>query len=56
MLVEDTARDVKIFNAIWAPESNQIESIFYPYRPTETSCPEDSAWYFTMIQSSFRKQ
>ena len=33
MLVEETARDVKILNAILALESNQIESIFYPYRP-----------------------
>ena len=33
MLVEETARDVKILNAISALESNQIESIFYPYRP-----------------------
>ena len=33
MLVEETARDVKILNAISALESNQIESIFYPYSP-----------------------
>ena len=33
MLVEETARDVKILNAISALESNQIESIFYPFRP-----------------------
>ena len=32
MLVEETARDVKILNAISALESNQIESIFYHYR------------------------
>ena len=33
MLVEETARDLKILNAISALESNQIESIFYSYRP-----------------------
>ena len=33
MLVEETARDVKILNAISALESNPIESIFYRYRP-----------------------
>ena len=33
MLVEETARDVKILNAISALESNQIDSIFYSYRP-----------------------
>ena len=32
MLLEETARDVKILNAISALESNQIESIFCPYR------------------------
>ena len=33
MLVEETARDMKILNAISAIESNQIEEVFYPYRP-----------------------
>ena len=33
MLVEETARDTKILNAITAVEKNQIEEIFYPYRP-----------------------
>ena len=33
MLVEETARDVKILNAISVLESNQIESTFRPYRP-----------------------
>ena len=33
MLVEETARDVKILIAISALESNQIESIFNPHRP-----------------------
>ena len=33
MLVEETARNVKILNAISALEANQIESISYPYRP-----------------------
>ena len=33
MLVEETARDVKILNAITAIERNQIEEVFYPYRP-----------------------
>ena len=33
MLVEETARDTKILNAITAVEKNQIEEIFYPFRP-----------------------
>ena len=33
MLVEETARDVKILNAITAIERNQIEEVFYLYRP-----------------------
>ena len=33
MLVEETARDVKILSVITAFERNQIEEIFYPYRP-----------------------
>ena len=33
MLVEETARDVKILSAITALERNQIEEIFYPFRP-----------------------
>ena len=33
MLVEETARDVKILNAITAIERNQIQEVFYPYRP-----------------------
>ena len=33
MLVEETARDTKILNAITAVEKNQIEEFFYPYRP-----------------------
>ena len=33
MLVEETARDVKILSAITAIERNQIEEIFYSYRP-----------------------
>ena len=33
MLVEETARDMKILIAITAIERNQIEEVFYPYRP-----------------------
>ena len=33
MLVKETARDVKILNAITAIERNQIEEVFYPFRP-----------------------
>ena len=33
MLVEETVSDVTILNAISALESNQIASIFYPFRP-----------------------
>ena len=33
LLVDETARDVKILNAIAAIEKHQLESIFYPYRP-----------------------
>ena len=32
LLVDETARDIKM-NAIAAIEKNQLESIFYPYRP-----------------------
>ena len=32
MLVDETARDVKILSAIAALEQNQSEDIFYPYR------------------------
>ena len=33
LLVDETARDEKIVNAITAIEKDQLESIFYPYRP-----------------------
>ena len=33
MLVDETARDVKILSAIAALEKNQLEDKFYPYRP-----------------------
>ena len=33
LLVDETARDVKIQNAISAIKKDQPESIFYPYRP-----------------------
>ena len=33
LLVEETARDIKILNTIAAIEQQQLESIFYPYRP-----------------------
>ena len=33
MLVDETARDVKILRAIAAIEKNQTEDIFFPYRP-----------------------
>ena len=33
MLVEETARDVKILSAFTALERNQIKEIFYPYQP-----------------------
>ena len=33
LLVDETARDVKILNTIAAIEKQQLESIFYPYRP-----------------------
>ena len=33
MLVDETARDVKILSAIAALEKNQPEDMFYPYRP-----------------------
>ena len=33
MLVDETARGVKILSAIAALEKNQPEDIFYPYRP-----------------------
>ena len=31
--VDETVRDIKILNAIAAIEKQQLESIFYPYRP-----------------------
>ena len=33
LLVDETARDIKILNAIAALENQQPDSIFYPYRP-----------------------
>ena len=33
LLVDETARDLKILNAIAAIENQQLDSIFYPYRP-----------------------
>ena len=33
LLVDETARDVKILNAISAIENDPLESIFYPYSP-----------------------
>ena len=33
LLVDETARDVKILNAISAIEADRIENIFYHYRP-----------------------
>ena len=33
MLVDETARDMKILNAIAAIEKRQLNKIFYPYRP-----------------------
>ena len=33
LLVDETARDIKILNTIAAIEKQQLESIFYPYRP-----------------------
>ena len=33
LLVDETARDVKILNTIAAIEKQQLESLFYPYRP-----------------------
>ena len=33
MLVDETARDMKILNAIAAIEKEHLEDIFYPYRP-----------------------
>ena len=33
LLVDETARDIKILNAIAAIENQQLDSIFYPYRP-----------------------
>ena len=33
LLVDETARDVKILNAIAAIEKQQLDNIFYPYRP-----------------------
>ena len=32
-LVDETARDIKILNAIAAIEKQQLDGIFYPYRP-----------------------
>ena len=33
LLVDETARDIKILNAIAGIEKQQLDSIFYPYRP-----------------------
>ena len=33
LLVDKTARDIKILNTIGAIEKQQLDSIFYPYRP-----------------------
>ena len=33
LLVDETARDVKILDAIAAIEKQQLDDIFYPYRP-----------------------
>ena len=33
LLVDETARDIKILNANAAIENQQLDSIFYPYRP-----------------------
>ena len=33
LLVDETARDFKILNAIAAIKKNQLERIFYPFRP-----------------------
>ena len=33
MLVEETAQDAKILDAIIALEAGKIDGIFYPYRP-----------------------
>ena len=33
LLVDETARDIKILNAIVAIEKQQLDSMFYPYRP-----------------------
>ena len=33
LLVDETARDIKLLNAIAAIENQQMDSIFYPYRP-----------------------
>ena len=33
LLVDETARDVKLLNATSAIEKGQLESIFYPHRP-----------------------
>ena len=33
LLVDETARDIKILNTIAAIEKQHLESIFYPYRP-----------------------
>ena len=33
LLVDETARDIKVINAIAAIEKQQLESTFYPYRP-----------------------
>ena len=46
MLVEETARDVKIINAISALEFSQIESI--SIASTEATLLTDSVCYFTM--------
>ena len=33
LLVDETARDIKIVNAIAAIEKQKLDSMFYPYRP-----------------------
>ena len=50
LLVDETARDVKILNTIAAIEKQQLESIFYPYRPTVYICQPDSDCYFIMTE------
>ena len=47
MLVDETAGDMKILNAIAAVEKGQFEDIFYPYRPK----PKPS---YHLIRASFQ--